>query len=130
MSCMMNIYTESKLLEKDIIEFVKTLGGYILNLGNFNKGVITKDDATIWIYYRGDNIKQEKNIISKIQNEFDIDVNTEIALEIGHADYSEKLALEFCIKFIGKYPKSVVNYGEYIRMNKLRKLYEAPIIDY
>lgn len=38
-----------------------------IEYGNFNQGVLTKDDATIWIYYRGDNIRKDVNITSKLK---------------------------------------------------------------
>jgi len=130
MSCVFPIYTEECLSKENVFNFVKELKGQIGQIGEFSQGVITKDKATIWIYYRGSDIKSEVSTIEQVKKLFDIDINTEVAVEIGHGDYSEKLAANFCINFLELYPKSIVRYGGFLRLNEVKKWYDAPIIEY
>lgn len=126
----MLIYAEEYLQREDIFDLVKELNGQIGQIGEFSQGVITKDAATIWIYYRGSAVKSKVNIVEQVKTKFNIDVNTEVSVDIGHDDYSEKLAANFCIKFLEKYPKSIVSYGNFLGMNELKKLYDSQVIEY
>lgn len=126
----MSIYTEEYLLKEEVFNLVKELNGQIGQIGEFSQGVITKDAATIWIYYRGSVVKSKINIVEQVKAKFNIDANTEVSVNIGHDNYSEKLAANFCIQFLEKYPKSIVNYREFLGVNELKKLYDAPVIEY
>lgn len=130
MSCVLSIYTEECLPEEEVFNLVKDLNGEIGQIGELSQGVITKDESTIWIYYRGSNIRSKLELVEQLKKNLNIHANTEVVIDLGHGDYSEKLAADFGINFLSKYPNSIVNYGGFLGLNELKRLYETPIIKY
>lgn len=130
MSCIFPIFTQMCLSKEEVFNIVKEQNGYIIGDETLSKGVITKGEATIWIYYRGTDIELELNTLEKVKKLYDIEINTEVAVSIGHGENSEKLAADFCIQFLKVFPKSIVEYGGFLGMNELKKWHDAPIIEY
>jgi hypothetical protein len=89
MACMMRIFSESKIEKNELFDYVKSVGGEIGEIKEFQQGVISFNDSTIWIYYR-DVIKCEFDEVSKfVLNNHLLNIYTEVAIEIGNGDYSE-----------------------------------------
>ncbi|WP_160680876.1 hypothetical protein [Clostridium sp. C8-1-8] len=131
MSRVYSIYTEELLSMDTVLNLVKELGGGIGQVEGFKQGIIAEGNAAIWIYYRGASIRSELGKVEEVKKLYDINVNTEIAVDIGHDDYSDKLAASFCMDFLERYPKSIVYTGlRFIGMTELKDWYDAPIIEY
>lgn len=119
MSVVIPIYTQYKLSKNEVFKFVKDIGGNVVKCREITEGVIThvESNSNIFIYYRGNDFELKKSKLEEIKTRFGIVANTEVGVDFG--EYSEKLAMKFCLAFIDKYPESVVEgISEYSYLSK------------
>lgn len=135
MSVVIPIYTQYKLSKNQVFKVVKDIGGNVVKCGEMTEGVIThiESNSNIFIYYRGNNFELKKSKLEEIKTRFGIVANTEIGVDFGSGEYSEKLAMKFCLAFIDRYPESVVegiSEDSYISKEEMQEWYDSPIIDF
>lgn len=107
MSEVLKIFSEKRISGSELFDFVRSLGGYIIDAidPTHIQGVLELGKATIWVIYPED-IKDRDTEFFK--ENYNLDVNTKIILEMGNADGTAKLALGFCKSFMNHYPSSVI----------------------
>lgn len=114
MATCFSMYKKKFISIRQTLEFVKSFGGYVVNdedkyedIPDDAIGIVEKGDAIIWVYYRSDLSEFNEGILL-FNNVFGTNAEAIITVEHGKGKGTDKLARDFYLAFIKKYPDTYV----------------------
>lgn len=110
MSTCYNLYKEKHISIKEVLEFVKSFGGYVVNNLDMQEiipdhaiGIVEKGRAIIWVYYSND-LSDFSEGIELFSKELGTKANTVITVEHGKDIETDQMVYNFYLEFLSKYP--------------------------
>lgn len=112
------------MTKEETVKIIKELNGELIEVGNFEQGVIQQGEATIWIYYRGMATNLDEDEIQDIKHTYSFIPKTSVAIEISRETGSKKLAVAFCKQFFSQHQDAIVDdsHGNYFTINSIVNL--------